>query len=199
MSSLFAVFTYGARLRELLWVAATALFISLLVPSCKREERSFRVETPQARPPGGIRLSGLEPGLAKAPPHDKSDYDENAPALAEGKHLFSAFNCNGCHANGGGDIGPPLIDRKWTYGSAPEQVFATIAEGRPNGMPAFGEKLTQQQIWQLTAYVRSMSALVPQDAAPGRSDHMKSNPPENSIDPSPPTAPHASGSTEKPE
>ena len=35
-------------------------------------------------------------------------------------------------------MGPPLMDDKWIYGYEPEQVFATIVEGRPNGMPAFG-------------------------------------------------------------
>ena len=31
-----------------------------------------------------------------------SPYQENAWGMAEGKRLFSFFNCVGCHANGGG-------------------------------------------------------------------------------------------------
>ena len=32
--------------------------------------------------------------------------------MGEGKRLFAAYNCNGCHAQGGGGIGPPLMDSK---------------------------------------------------------------------------------------
>ena len=41
------------------------------------------------------------------------------------------------------------MDEEWIYGSEPEQIFATIAEGRPNGMPAWKYTLSTQQIWQL--------------------------------------------------
>lgn len=70
-------------------------------------------------------------------------------------------------------MGPPLMDALWRYGAEPENVFASIAGGRPNGMPAFGTKVGATQIWQLAAYVRSMSGLVPKDVAPGRTDHMQ--------------------------
>lgn len=180
-------------------LAALAVMVALLtVPACKREERHFQVNAAEARPPAGVRLSELQPGQSTPPPHAANGYEENAVALTEGKRLFSSFNCTGCHANGGGGSGPPLIDRRWIYGNAPEQIFATITEGRPNGMPAFGDKLTTQQIWQLAAYVRSMSGMVSVNNATGRSDHMKSNPPENSIDPSRPAAPHVPPSAEKP-
>ena len=39
---------------------------------------------------------------------------------------------------GGGGIGPPLMDDRWIYGSAPENIYASIVQGRPNGMPAWG-------------------------------------------------------------
>jgi cytochrome c oxidase cbb3-type subunit 3 len=89
------------------------------------------------------------------------------------------FNCVGCHAHGGGGIGPALMDGSWNYGSAPEQVHESIVQGRPNGMPAFGGKISDRQLWQLVAFVRSMSGLAPKDAAPQRSDHMSVKPPES--------------------
>jgi cytochrome c oxidase cbb3-type subunit 3 len=112
----------------------------------------------------------------------KNLYEENAYALSEGKQLYSYFNCIGCHANGGGGMGPALMDDKWIYGSNPEQIFATIVEGRPNGMPSWRGRIPDYQVWMLAAYVRSLSGLVPKDAAPGRSDHMKGKKPENSIE-----------------
>jgi len=137
--------------------------LTLALSSCKREERDFRPDAPFART---VRFT--------------EEYQNNAYALAEGKRLFRAFNCNGCHANGGGGIGPPLMDDTWIYGSSPDDIFTTLSAGRPNGMPAFGEKLPAYQIWQLVAYVRSMSGLAGSSAAPGRDDHLNAGPPENS-------------------
>ena len=70
-------------------------------------------------------------------------------------------------------MGPALMDATWIYGSQPQDVYATIAEGRPNGMPAFGGKIPDQQIWQLVAYVRSLSGLLRFDVRPSRDDHMR--------------------------
>ncbi len=36
----------------------------------------------------------------------------------------------------------------------PENIYATIINGRPNGMPAFGGKIPPQQVWQIVAYVQ---------------------------------------------
>ena len=74
------------------------------------------------------------------------------------------------------------MDDKWIYGHEPDQIFATIVEGRPNGMPSFRGKLPDYQIWQLAAYVRSLSGQVPKDTAPGRNDDMQVGKPESSKD-----------------
>jgi cytochrome c oxidase cbb3-type subunit III len=178
--------------------ALLALFSGGVMSGCKRETRDFQAPPPSPPPVTQLRLSELRPGQSVPPPHAHNDAEDNAMALNEGKQLFSSFNCVGCHGNGGGNMGPPLIDQTWIYGSEPEQIYATIAQGRPNGMPAFGDKLNSKQIWELTAYVRSLAGLVPKDAASGRSDQMKSNPPPNSIDPSTPAAPNIPRSAEAP-
>lgn len=163
-----------------------AAALCLVVIGCKREERGFRVNPPAASAIQKVSISELFPGNTPAPVHTKNEYEENAYAISEGKNLYSAFNCVGCHAHGGGGMGVALMDDKWIYGSEPEQIFATIVEGRPNGMPSFRGKIPASQIWQLVAYVRSMSGLVSQDAAPGRDDHMHLGPPENSRKPEQP-------------
>jgi cytochrome c oxidase cbb3-type subunit 3 len=128
-----------------------------------------------------IDVTDLRPAHRWPDPPVKNEYEENSYALSEGQHLFSAFNCTGCHAHGGGDKGPALMDDTWIYGSNPEQVFASIVEGRPNGMPAFRGKIPNHQVWQLVAYVRSLSGLVSQLVAPNREDAMKTTPPPNSM------------------
>ncbi|HEX9109244.1 MAG TPA: c-type cytochrome, partial [Longimicrobiales bacterium] len=111
----------------------------------------------------------------------RNPYDENAYTISEGKRLFSWYNCVGCHAHGGGSIGPALMDSTWIYGAQPGQIYATIVQGRPNGMPAWGGRIPEYQVWELVAYVRSLSGLVPKTAAPGRSDGLSATPVENTF------------------
>jgi cytochrome c oxidase cbb3-type subunit 3 len=143
------------------------------------------VQPPAAARTYAVPLSDLRPGEPAPPPELKNEYEENAAALSDGKRLFEWYNCVGCHAHGGGGIGPPLMDDKWLYGSQPDQIFKTIVEGRPNGMPSFRFKIPDNEVWQLAAYVRSMSGQVAKDAAPARSDHLQGKPAESSTETSP--------------
>jgi cytochrome c oxidase cbb3-type subunit 3 len=77
-------------------------------------------------------------------------------------------------------MGPPLMDDKWIYGSSPQNINATIIEGRPNGMPSFGGKIPDSQLPQIVAYVRSMSGQLSKDASPGRNDDMSGKKSEQS-------------------
>jgi cytochrome c oxidase cbb3-type subunit 3 len=69
-------------------------------------------------------------------------------------------------------MGPALMDDKWIYGSETATIRESIVNGRSNGMPAFGGRVTDEQAWQLAAYVRSMSGQLRKDVEPGRSDSM---------------------------
>jgi cytochrome c oxidase cbb3-type subunit III len=71
------------------------------------------------------------------------------------------------------------MDGWWRYGPDPASIFATIRNGRPNGMPAFGDKMTTDEIWQLVAYVRTIGAMSARTAAPSRNDVLHSRPSEN--------------------
>ena len=90
---------------------------------------------------------------------------------------------------------PPLMDDVWIYGGDATSIFETISQGRPNGMPAFGNRIPKDQIWALAAYVRSMAGLAPQDAAPNRDDAFLTRTPESFMDSQKPeTAKPSSGS-----
>lgn len=54
-------------------------------------------------------------------------------------------------------MGPALSNRAFIYGSKPENIYLSIAQGRPNGMPAWGTLLPDTVIWDLVAYVRGIS------------------------------------------
>jgi cytochrome c oxidase cbb3-type subunit 3 len=150
---------------------------------CERETRRFREIPPTVTARGALRVGELQPGGAPPPGAEtRSAYEGNAYAVSEGKRFFSYYNCSGCHANGGGAIGPPLMDDLWIYGGEPQNIYASIVEGRPNGMPGYGGKISNQQVWQLVAYVRSLSGLLRADVAPGRSDDMYAKPQEQSTE-----------------
>jgi len=66
------------------------------------------------------------------------------------------------------------MDSHWIYGGSIQQIYYSIRDGRKNGMPAWKHRLTDQQIWQLAAYVRSMGRYVRKDVAPSRDDALNS-------------------------
>jgi cytochrome c oxidase cbb3-type subunit 3 len=84
-------------------------------------------------------------------------YENNKDAIEAGRGLYAAYNCSGCHAGGGGGFGPALSDDQWLYGGSLENIVATLYEGRPRGMPAWRGKIPDEQMWQLAAYVKSLS------------------------------------------
>ena len=167
------------------WQLALVLAAAAALTGCYREKREFQPATGAASAADTTRMTRIHPGPGEPVQSGSMPYaegqrdDENAFAVNQGKRLFRWYNCNGCHAQGGGNMGPPLMDDKWLYGHAPAAIYATIVEGRPNGMPAFHGKLPDYQVWQLAAYVRSLSGNVAKDAAPGRSDDMQMKEPEN--------------------
>jgi cytochrome c oxidase cbb3-type subunit 3 len=149
----------------------------LIIAGCKREQRVFDPGSSGATPASGTVLSEVSAG--KAPPQRAPvGYQQSAYTVAEGKRFYQAYNCVGCHAQGGGAIGPALMDSVWIYGSSLQQVHSTIVQGRPNGMPTFAGKIPDYQVWEIAAYVRSMSGQLPSDVAPSRSDHMPASVPE---------------------
>jgi cytochrome c oxidase cbb3-type subunit 3 len=167
-------------------ILALLLLLLFCAVSCERETRRYKELPAAASRPESTRVSDLAPGLPAEQQPVISPYQENAYGIAEGKRLYTAFNCNGCHAQGGGGIGPALMDAKWIYGGAPDQIYSTVAQGRPNGMPSFARHVPSQQIWQLVAYVQALSMQVPRDAAPGRSDDLNGIKPELRLEPKPP-------------
>jgi cytochrome c oxidase cbb3-type subunit 3 len=161
----------------------TIALCALLVAGCERERRNFEPAI-SARALPGTNTDATQRASANL------DKTNNAFALSEGKRLYGWYNCSGCHAQGGGDKGPALMDQTWIYGSAPADVYQSIVRGRPNGMPAFGDRIPDFEVWQLVAFVRSMSGLVPSDAATGRDDAAAAKQAENRTAQEPVTALH---------
>lgn len=100
---------------------------------------------------------GPIPGASESFAGRRNPYHGVRGATTEGRALFVRFNCSGCHGGrAGGGMGPSLRDVDWMYGQTEAQIFSSIAEGRAHGMPAWGTKLTEDQVWKLVAYVQSL-------------------------------------------
>jgi cytochrome c oxidase cbb3-type subunit III len=162
---------------------ASAAAMVLALAACDRENRESRAapfpEVVPSDPQEGVLQAGataegrVDPRTAR----EAAEYEKNAYHISEGQRLFGWMNCNGCHSNGGGGMGPALMDAQWRYGGQINEIVDTIGEGRPNGMPSYRGKITDQQVWQIAAYVRSLSGQPRKDALAGRTDGMSSIPP----------------------
>jgi cytochrome c oxidase cbb3-type subunit III len=176
-------------------IAVALVLATAITAGCQREQRRFSEVSPSSARPDTLRMSQLQPGGAR--PAAAGPYDANGWGVAEGQRLYTWFNCVGCHAQGGGGIGPPLMDDKWIYGSEPANVYASIVQGRPNGMPSFAGKIGDAQVWQLVAYVRSMSGQLRKDVRPNRTDHMNVKEAESAKTPERPTSANVPPSAER--
>ena len=131
----------------------------VLAAACggEREAPATPGESWLAEPLAAVRTSTLAAGASNPPPEIRNPYADDPRAIAQGRQLFMSFNCAGCHGGaGGGGIGPPLADEQWIYGGSDANIYATIVQGRPNGMPAFGPSFQGEAVWKLAAYVRSL-------------------------------------------
>ena len=169
MSSLFRIDT----------AALAGLSVALALAGCERQDiqEAYGPAAQQAVQP--VVVSELRPGGVPALPEDQRGkiYDGDAGHIANGKQYFSWYNCNGCHFNGGGGIGPPFMDKVWFYGGRIDQIYNSIAEGRPNGMPTWRGKIPDSQMWELAAYVRSLSTPSVKGEEPPTTPPQPSQPP----------------------
>jgi cytochrome c oxidase cbb3-type subunit 3 len=168
-----------------LLIAVVALSLSLM-----RVERDFAPKPGRPSPAeASVALGTLKPGGEALPTAtEPAGYREDAASVSNGQSAYENFNCVGCHQHGGGGIGPALMDDEWIYGSSAMEIYRSISEGRPNGMPAFREKIPETQLCQLVSYVRALGGMVPSVRLPARTDHLQASPPLSLQDRQAPTS-----------
>jgi cytochrome c oxidase cbb3-type subunit III len=147
-------------MRTLVIVAVTSLVLG--TAGCR--SNSSPVAAAGAAPPVPTNVGPIPGGVTNSIVRT-NPYAGDPVAIQDGRRLFVWYNCYGCHGgHGGGGMGPSLRDKVWLYGDGDDQIFDSIAEGRSKGMPAWGTKIPEQQIWQLVAYIKTMRT--PQEADP---------------------------------
>jgi mono/diheme cytochrome c family protein len=96
----------------------------------------------------------------------KNPSADDPESVATGQKLFRTY-CRQCHGNdakGDGpqapkDSHPPnLTDDKWDHGSSDGEIFTVIRDGAGPKfvMKGFRSKLTQDEMWSLVSYLRSL-------------------------------------------
>ena len=145
----------GSEIRRRWDAAVVLLCAAALVGACdKVVAKPDVIEAPPmvqlaVGPMPGPMVDDLE-----GPPNP---FERDVDSLGEGRRFFVSYNCSGCHGDhGGGGMGPSLRDPTWIHGSSHAHIANSIAQGRPFGMPSWRKMLTDAQIWQITAYLKSM-------------------------------------------
>jgi cytochrome c oxidase cbb3-type subunit 3 len=121
-----------------------------LLTACSAEKRPSGPSQPQT-PPNGPN----DPRIAQ--------FEDNSYQLSEGGRYFAWYGCSACHAQDARGA-RNLADKAWAYGGAFDQIYRSISgHGGLDFKP--GQSIPAEQMWQLTAYVRSLSEI---DAAKRR-------------------------------
>ncbi len=110
---------------------------------------------------------------------DKNPFAGDAKAAKIGESQFRA-NCAFCHGLGarGGGRGPDLTRVQKRHGNSDADLFRTINEGvpgtamPPNGATQQGVGMTEEEIWQVISYIRSVQAKAPAQIV-GNAGHGK--------------------------
>jgi cytochrome c oxidase cbb3-type subunit 3 len=86
-------------------------------------------------------------------------------AIAAGRKTYARL-CVRCHGpegkgdgGGAGAGGQPadFTDATWDFGSSDGDIFAVIRDGTSADMEAYGERISETEIWQLVRFLKSLS------------------------------------------
>ncbi len=97
----------------------------------------------------------IGPAAAKAA-EARNPFAGNKTAEEEGGKIFRE-NCRSCHGERGeGGFGPKLAAKSHKYGGTDAELFASVANGRPGGMPPFLSGLGKDRVWKAVTYIRRL-------------------------------------------
>jgi cytochrome c oxidase cbb3-type subunit 3 len=140
--------------------AMVAAGLTLLAASTLQAQSDVEPERVAPAVSEYVRNSALTPGGSGPVGVDRvNPFTGDSVHIANGARWYDWYNCSGCHAGGGGGMGPPLMDEQWIYGGRPSNLYDSIVSGRPAGMPAFGALIPPQQIWEIIAFIESMGGM----------------------------------------
>ena len=89
---------------------------------------------------------------------DIAELSKNEAALKIGERLYASYctTCHGSDARGARGY-PNLRDDDWLYGGEPENIKTTIMQGRKGAMPAWGQMLGEEKLFNVVSYVEQLA------------------------------------------
>jgi cytochrome c-L len=146
-----------------LGLALACLTASLVVSQPSRAEQApgiiFRHVLDDA--PLDVRLRPGEPlteAVQRFHAAGENLYRGQSAAIAEGKQHYETW-CQGCHLpDGSGRIGPSLVDEQYGYERVKTDIglFEIVFGGGAGAMQPFRDRLTQDQILKVIAYLHAL-------------------------------------------
>ena len=113
-----------------------------------------------AMPPWGAVLGddGVREVVAYVQKLAGQDADAALASAGEARYQQLCIGCHGVDGTGMAAVGAPnLTDDVWLYGSDAAALKQTIVDGRNGQMPAWNDKLGEQRVKLLAAYVTRLS------------------------------------------
>jgi mono/diheme cytochrome c family protein len=119
------------------------------------------VQSPGTQGPGkdGPRKDTEKGGAAKGP------LAYTTKSIARGKQFY-LIHCVECHDQDGKGLGrrdfngtPPADltnPDEWLHGTSADAIFSSVREGTKGDMPAYKDKLQDEQIWHVVNFIRSL-------------------------------------------
>jgi mono/diheme cytochrome c family protein len=156
-----------SRAKALLVLALPAAILAGGLAGCERRSGGSASTGAESRVPADATLREIPLGAPPGEPVSiaasiRNPYEGDPAAIQDGKRLFGSMNCVYCHGpEAAGLMGPSLNDQGWRYGGTPAELYNSIHDGRPKGMPAWGSRLPPDQIWRIVAYLESLGGAQP--------------------------------------
>jgi glucose/arabinose dehydrogenase len=120
---------------------------------------SIGLHAKQGQPPP----AGAPPAGAQAPAGAPGRGPGQGRGGGRGNPMATKFTevCAACHGTtqAKGPVGPSLFAETWTHGGDDNAITRSIRDGYPEkGMPPFKDQLSDQDIFQMIAYIRTQTA-----------------------------------------
>jgi cytochrome c oxidase cbb3-type subunit 3 len=92
-----------------------------------------------------------------------------AVRVGMGMYRVRCADCHGMDARG---VRAPDLSQVWASGRTDDGLFRTLRTGVPGSeMPAVGARTTDEDVWKILAYLRTLAAPAPSDPARGNAEN----------------------------
>ncbi len=121
-----------------------------------------------------LRTIGPEPGIdapeADPIPENPLGFSMKSAGLGQRLYQRSCLKCHGVYGKGDTEMREflpthpsDLTNEQWTYGEKDGEIFLVIKNGTQYDMPAFAEELSDERIWHIVNYLRTLGPNPPEE------------------------------------